>query len=157
VRATSTNDRDLLNEIRAIEKLCNKYNRNIVELFRHGSLQNSLFYAIDMELCDVNLQTYIQTDFDPSQPNIEPVSIYKLEYLDRSQRITKWRGIVSIMLDVLYRLKFIHACDEVHRDLKPTNSALKPASALTLVLFSRGDCCWKIAISGFRRLAHLPA
>ena len=158
VRTTAMNEQDLLNEIRAVQKLCNKYNRNIVEVIGHGKFKNSPFYAIDMELCEVSLEKYIQTEFNASAPDIVPVSIYRSRYLGRVERIAKWRGIVSIILDILHGLKFIHVHDEVHRDLKPTNSIVRPDSSLTSQFYSPNlMAVGKSPISGLRRQARLQA
>jgi serine/threonine protein kinase len=115
-----------------------------------------------MELCEASLEQYIQTEFNASAPDMVPPSIYRPARrpgdLDRLERIAKWRGIVSIMLDILHGLKFIHAYDEVHRDLKPTNSIVKPVSLLTSQFCSpKLMAVGKSPISGLRRQAHLQA
>jgi len=46
-------------------------------------------------------------------------------------------------------LTFIHSHNEVHRDLKPTNSFIFPRSFLIVVLYSSEQDAWKIADFGF--------
>jgi serine/threonine protein kinase len=120
----SDDDSDLLNELRAVGKLCNKYHKNIVEVLAHGKLQTAPLYAIDMELCHMSLEKFIKGDFDgiqtPQKSGIP--SIYQRGSLGCSEMIKKWRDIIGIMTDILRGLKFIHAYGEVHRDLKPANS-----------------------------------
>ena len=50
---------DIKNEIRVVEKLCSPgTHKNIVSVLRHGQLSNMPYYFIDMELCDLDLETY---------------------------------------------------------------------------------------------------
>lgn len=59
-------EEDLRNEIRVINKLClQSTHRNLVLVLRHGILSHSsiVFHFIDMELCDWDLDSFIQTSF----------------------------------------------------------------------------------------------
>jgi serine/threonine protein kinase len=92
------------NEVRAMSKLCKRdANPNLVEVFRHGEIPNSVLYYIDMELCNGNLEEYI-LEHDPSGTN--PITIGEV-----------WH----IMVQISNGLVFIHDQREVHRDLKPQN------------------------------------
>src|SRR5271155_628620 len=58
-----TTKEDIDNEINAITNLCTKAaHKNIVTVLRHGWLKSSPYYFIDMELCDINLETFIYTE-----------------------------------------------------------------------------------------------
>jgi len=102
-----------VNELRAVDKLCRSSHPNIIEIFRHGRLRhNSVFYYIDMELCDCNLEEYRQ-----GRKSIPRV-------LSWAKAVECGEGpffLCSIMRQVISGLKFIHAHDEVHRDLNPQN------------------------------------
>ena len=88
----------------------------VVAVFETGLLPHSSCYFIDMELCDVVLQAYIDwvssTDSDFSmlwfskEPKTKAVSLQ----------------IIKKIGDVTHGLGFIHAKKEIHRDLKPHNS-----------------------------------
>jgi serine/threonine protein kinase len=95
---------DIVNEARAITKLCAEKHQHIVAVFCHGWL-NSSYYFFDMELCDMNLEHYI---FGKEGPNF--VKIY-----DEAT-------VFDIFRQITAGLDFIHCHEEVHRDLKPRNS-----------------------------------
>lgn len=106
---------DILNEFRAIEKLCvRSSDKNIIAVYRYGKLVDSLYYYIDMELCDLNLEEYIYESLDlkESFTNHHRCSLPPLHT----------KGIWQIMHDISQGLAFIHENKEVHRDLKPKNS-----------------------------------
>lgn len=103
-----TSQADLLNEIRALDKLCIGDNRNIVKVFKHGSLTTSPYYYIDMELCDLSLTQYLSDDLR--------------DLISDHKRVPFEIGHVwGIMKDATCGLEFIHSHNEVHRDLKPGN------------------------------------
>jgi serine/threonine protein kinase len=85
------------NEQRAVVKLCQDSHKNLVAILGLGKFDSSHYY-IDMELCQSDLEQYIQTS------NVE---------IDR---------IWGIMRDISDGVAFIHSHNEVHRDLKPRNS-----------------------------------
>lgn len=54
-------EKDIENERRAIEKLCDTPHDNIIKIFQHGRFHNqSPLYFFDMELCEINLDEYIR-------------------------------------------------------------------------------------------------
>ena len=111
-----TTKEDIDNEIRAIIRLCvNDVSRNIVSVFNHGWLKKSPYYFIDMELCDLNLETFIYSEYISGfqkifNPDSEP------------SKEVRVRNMWPIMLDIVHGLQFIHRHGQVHRDIKPRNS-----------------------------------
>lgn len=104
-------DDDIRNEFRALDKICTRAALNIVQVWRHDSLRHSGFSFIDMELCDLNLEDYIQRKW--------PLRLSQTNFLDFP---SNYRTIISdIMIDIASGLGFIHGLQEVHRDLKPRN------------------------------------
>lgn len=92
------------NEARAIAKLCVPgIHPNIVAVLRSGEVKDTALYYIDMELCDWNLEQFI----DQHRPTSEaPFTIEQL-----------W----GIMTHIASGITFIHDEGLVHRDLKPRN------------------------------------
>jgi serine/threonine protein kinase len=113
--AGRNNDDDIANETRAMEKHCQLGHENLIEIYDHGTLRTNLpFYFIDMELCGVNLDEYIQGYV---------TGVHGL--LDWSQAIQDGQGdfqIFAIFQQILIGLIFIHDHGEVHRDLTPQNN-----------------------------------
>src|SRR5437667_8853311 len=49
------------NEARTVTKLCKPLGHaNIISVLRHGYLQNKTYFFFDMELCQLNLDSYIK-------------------------------------------------------------------------------------------------
>lgn len=106
---------EINNEIRAIEKLSEDNHPNIISILKHGWLFDDQHYFIDMELCELTLEEYIQGKFKP---------LFGLSrYLDPKQ--PKERNIWAVIYDIASGLAFIHKLGEVHRDLKPRNGLAK--------------------------------
>ena len=104
------------NEACAIAKLCEPpTHQNIVSVLRCGSLLDDAYFFYDMELCDLNLKTYISRAWKEPVPK-------QLEHLTIpvNQREKIKRGI-HIILDIVEGVSHIHSHGEVHRDLKPEN------------------------------------
>jgi serine/threonine protein kinase len=102
---------EILNEERAVVKLSQSGVKNIVAVLQFGFLENSPnYYFLDMELCDINLGSYILGEL--------PTEIHASFNVDASNRMVQ---VWKIMLDICNGVKFIHDHQEVHRDLKPNN------------------------------------
>ena len=73
---------------------------NLIRVYHHGRLQGSPYgdYAIDMELCDYNLEDYLNKEHDLSTPQI---------YL--------------IMSHLTEGIRFLHEEEIVYGRLKPKN------------------------------------
>src|SRR5579859_5659317 len=104
------------NEIDSVVRLCmTNSHTNVISVLRHGRLQNTSHYYIDMELCQYSLRQYYQdsmwnfnelADPDPNQP------------VERAPRMkAAWR----IMKQIAEGVAFIHSKGYTHRDLKPVN------------------------------------
>ena len=58
---------EMNSEIRAVVKLCTPGgHKNIIAVLRHGKLPNSHYYFFDMELCEFNLEQYINLLWQPT-------------------------------------------------------------------------------------------
>ena len=108
---------DLQNEIR---KIGDHQNSHLVRIIKHGSLQGSQYYHVDMELCELNLAQYIKREW----PDIVKSGRYFIAIEGSMAHI--W----DIVKDIAFGLAFLHGIKEVHRDLKPQNGN-------TIV----NDCC----------------
>jgi serine/threonine protein kinase len=142
---------DVQNELRAVDKL-RKYgsHKNIVKVFQQGELLPMSHYFIDMELCDMNLQTYI--DRQPTlRLALDPVTTESVAGLFELSPEMKLGLIWCIMADITNGLIFVHAHSEVHRDLKPRNGIFDQihGTYMPLVLYSSRRHAWKIADFGF--------
>ena len=103
-------------EVKAIQKLCSgpATHPNIVQVMNHGLLWNSPYYYIDMELCDMNLEDYLQQKPPSSTAAVLPCCI-KGGGLDAL--IQTW----SIMSQIASGVVYIHRENQIHRDIKPGN------------------------------------
>ena len=104
------------NELRAIDKLRKEPHRNIVEVLRHGDLVYMSSYFIDMELCDLNLSTYIYQKWTPEVERQMPY--FTFNDLPPKLKVAQLWGIME---DIASGVAFIHQKGEVHRDIKPAN------------------------------------
>jgi serine/threonine protein kinase len=118
-------DEHIQNEIRAVAKLCwQETHKNLVAVFDYGLLITS-YYFLDMELCDFNLQCWIDGSCPETisqEPNVDVHPNMKL------------RDIWSIMEDVTNGSTYIHDQKEIHRDLKPRNGNTSTESAFLIGL-----------------------
>jgi serine/threonine protein kinase len=103
-------------EARAIMKICGKGSHShIVEVFKLGELRNTDYYFIDMELCDLNLQEYIDCSTSPNPSVSIPFFVKNAPPPMKAQQI--W----NVMRQIASGLKYLHTLHLVHRDLKPAN------------------------------------
>ena len=104
---------DALKEVRAIESLsANGKHTNLIHILKHG--QFSEVYYIDMEICEGNLEEFIKGN----NPQMFEAALNPLfSRMDAAKAVTIW----NIMEQIASGLCFIHACGEVHRDVKPRN------------------------------------
>jgi serine/threonine protein kinase len=103
-------------EARAIRKICGKGSHSrIVEILKLGELQNTDYYFIDMELCDLNLGEYIYRSTPPNPSESIPYFIKNAPPPLKAQQI--W----NIMIQIAGGVKYMHSLNVVHRDLKPAN------------------------------------
>jgi len=110
---------DLMNEIKAITKICTTGHENIVQVLAHGWLLNSPYYFIDMPLCYKNLEQYLNGGFPDEVQTDLPVP-----YLRLGDKAVGMSGF--ILEEIVGGLAFIHNRKLVHRDLKPRNGSLLP-------------------------------
>ena len=104
------------NEVRAVRKLCNGRNPNVIHVFNLGDFTYSSYSFIDMELCDLSLEGYIHSTSNDRDIGVGLPPLLK-DLPDSAIADQIW----NIMRQIASGLKFIHANDEAHRDLKPSN------------------------------------
>jgi hypothetical protein len=85
-----------------------------------------------MELCDLNLDTYIHRLTPPGEWESIPY------FIKNSRPPIKAQQIWNVMRDISSGVKYIHSHDEVHRDLKPANSTSLHARFNISSLLSEG-------------------
>jgi serine/threonine protein kinase len=114
---------DVDNEIRALKKLCQNGHPNIVQVFEYGQLNpDGAVYFIDMELCDVSLEKYLQ--------GAEIDDAISWETVRKQDEIPS--HAYNILQQILNGLIYIHCLGEVHRDISPANGTF-PSPALLIV------------------------
>ena len=104
------------NELRAVDKLCKPGpQKNIVTALRHGKLPQTSYYFLDMELCDMNLETHIRQEWPPTVEGTKPH--FSKDVTPENRR----DEVIKIMKDIAGGVSYIHRQGEIHRDLKPRN------------------------------------
>lgn len=112
--AGNISEEDINNEARAIEKLCKSSHDNVINVIMHGRFNpTSATYFIDMELCNINLEEYIQG----TKVGIRGLIDWETAHKEEQRQFL----IIAIMQQLLSGLAFIHRHDEVHRDMAPQN------------------------------------
>jgi serine/threonine protein kinase len=107
-------EEDIANEARAIDKLCKAGHINIIHVFDHKRFdRNSVWYCIDMELCDLDLSEYITGN----KKDIKGL----INWADAIEEDQAQFLLVAILQQLLNGLAFIHGKGLVHRDLTPKN------------------------------------
>ena len=129
-----------------VRKLCGPMaHKNIVEVFGVGKLPHSMCWYIDMELCDLNLETYILRKWTSALHKSVPF----FTNIETSPISIKISQIAATMNDIARGVVYIHSYDMVHRDLKPRNGKFSANIAHGfLVLYSHRQHAWKIADFG---------
>ena len=103
---------DVDNEIRALKKLCQDQQSNIVQVFDHGLLNpDNTIHFIDMELCDISLANYLLGQ--------ELKDVVSWPTVREQEEILS--HAYNILQQILNGLVYIHCLEEVHRDLSPHN------------------------------------
>jgi serine/threonine protein kinase len=98
-----------------VTKLCREgAHENVVAVLRQGQFP-SAFHYIDMELCDLNLETYIKCEWTPLIHQRMPFFTFDLPH--RMRLSQAW----EIMECITNGVSYIHTNREIHRDLKPRN------------------------------------
>jgi ankyrin repeat protein len=107
---------------------------------------------MDMELCDLSLDDYIncRSTFLTQRPTLlnEPVFVSQ-DCSIQAQVLNIW----TIMHQISQGIEFIHDKNHSHRDLKPANGMRKVSIILTLVLYSHQKKKWKITDFGLASVA----
>jgi serine/threonine protein kinase len=107
-------------ELQIIAQLCTTRHEHIVSVLRYGwFVTNESRCFIDMELCDINLQDYIDRRVTADQEACvvqDPVFV-SVDCAPSLRLMNTW----TIMSHIARGLKFIHEKHLTHRDLKPAN------------------------------------
>lgn len=126
--------------MRVLEKLRKHNHRNLVHILRHGKLQRSEYYYIDMPVYDLNLDNYIQGNWKHYEK--------KGLYFDVQSGKKTLSPVWSIMKDITCGIAFIHSLREAHRDLKPRNGIKWFVMNLRKVLYAQTQDMWKVTDFG---------
>ena len=117
-----TTPQDIENEKEAITKLqAIGSHQNIVDILRHGQL-DTIYYFIDMELCDLDLKDYLQGNHSIGADNASAQHSTNLVFVSKDCGLQlKLQNAFTILSHITTGLEFAHQRKLVHRDLKPGN------------------------------------
>lgn len=112
------------NEIKAIIKLREiGAHPNVVNILDHGKLRASGDHFIDMELCNLDLQRYLQGNRSITADHSVAQSPTNLVFVANDCGLQlKLQNTFTVLSHITNGLKFAHEHDLVHRDVKPANS-----------------------------------
>ena len=128
------NGDDIAREIRTIKNTSEPGHENVVQIIDHGWLRGLTgLYFIDMDLLLFNLEAYIHS---------ETIRFPCRFFRSKPSQLQTLRQVVS-------GLAYIHEKEEIHGNLKPTNSTAQGVTQLISVLFSSASWCWKLSDVGF--------
>lgn len=113
--AGQVNEQTVLDAGHIIDVLRTPGHENLVQVLYHGWLpQDSSFYFIDMERCLYDLDQYIQE-------GSTQLSQFMSEDGSETQFLKRFRFTMDIAKQIANGLAYMHARNEIHRDLKPRN------------------------------------
>jgi|SRR5277367_4560099 serine/threonine protein kinase len=114
-----------MKEFCTVQKLCEPgVHKNVVTVLNCGKLSPSHWF-IDMELCQLNLGTYILRKWTPLLKQSVPF----LTEIPSSSATTEISQMGDVMKDIGGGVEFIHSHEMIHRDLKPQNGILLLSSS----------------------------
>jgi len=101
------------NEQRAIKKLCDGRNENMVDVFGVGTFvhNDASYMYIDQELCDFTLSDYIEWNAKTIKALHDP----------KTEMIASKSSTWNIMKQITSGLAFLNRHKQIHRDMKPQN------------------------------------
>ena len=109
---------DIIKEFTVVQKLCEPgVHKNVVAVLGCGRLP--LLYFIDMELCELNLGTYISRKWNRELE--QSVSLLSEIHSSATREISQ---MGYVMTDIGRGVEYIHSHEMIHRDLKPQNGTL---------------------------------
>ena len=100
----TTNETDITNELRALEKICTKAHPNVIEVFQHNWLLPQSMYYIDMELCDLSLYDFIHQKTPLGEPESSA-------YFTIGDSVQIW----NVMSQIASGLEYVHSQGQVQR------------------------------------------
>jgi serine/threonine protein kinase len=114
---------DIEKEIAVILKICKSDHQHIVQVLQHGRFQSDSQYFIDMELCGLALDDYIndRARLVVQSPDLLNSNTFTFVQEDCSPRL-HLLNVWTIIDHIAQGLEFIHGEHYAHRDLKPANS-----------------------------------
>lgn len=134
----------MLREAQAVDKLSKHGTcEHLVHVIKHAWLPESPYYYIDMELCEISLEQYIQSKNPLTYDLSDNSRLLGLVFKERGM----W-NVWDIMEQISEGMRYIHASEQVHRDLKPRNGELTLELELIVVSYSGMVNAWKIADFG---------